>query len=808
LADPAVSPETEIKVNITIGTSGLRGGDLDKRNEDTDPDGLRRQGRKKQRILEWRHLARERITLLNQFIAHQGGTAVAPIDHPYLHDWSEISVAVPPDRLAELAKRLDDDLVIAATGSSIGQVQRWRLRFPVPDLPALPGGNAKTSPASIERERTQRQSIIDERTEIIDAVREEILAALSRAGLTDLNRGLTAVSEPDAWEPEPPQEISCVALLSKAGLEALVDAFPHLIFAEEVPILQPIDAIDIADHESQAVIPGNPHEDAPTVGIIDSGIQENHPLIGNAVLTTASRSFIPGATTDTSDHVAPIGHGTGVAGAVLFPDPDHCRPNATGRHPCWLINLRVLDHNNNIPTSLSHPLTTWTAVHYGRRFGARIFTQSISANAPFNASAHMDPWAATIDLLCHDEDIVMVIPAGNIHPREVQAEIAAGHNYPDYLRNPPYGLLSPAGSMHAIAVGSIGHSVTLAPPWTQIGGQNLPSGFTRVGPGWFDEVKPDVVAYGGDLALNQNNQLVDGNRGTGPLLPHSTLHGCSPLGRSHVGTSFAVPQVAAIAAAVEATHPDLDAQSIRALLINGARWPDWLENDSLRHSQGIRILGYGIPSADRSCSSTDQRVTLIAGPDQRRGIGIDQVHGYAVPIPDALRQRGIQVRIDITLAFAGLPRVRRRDYRQYLNLYANWRSAGTQEDLTDFLARVSPDDPDDEPGRTPSLPWRVGHQRNHGIQGIRGNGGSVQKDWCIVAGNLLPRQLGIAVIGRKGWERDLEATLPYALVATIEPVGAQIPIYAEIAQQVTTRARVPVPARVQVRVPTDPGGRR
>lgn len=48
--------------------------------------------------------------------------------------------------------------------------------------------------------------------------------------------------------------------------------------------------------------------------------------------------------------------------------------------------------------------------------------------------------------------------------------------------------------------------------------------------------------------------------------------------------------------------------------------------------------------------------------------------------------------------------------------------------------------------------------------------------------------------GRQGWERDLEATLPYALAVSIEPVGSRIPIYAEI------KERVVVPVEVEERV--------
>ena len=69
------------------------------------------------------------------------------------------------------------------------------------------------------------------------------------------------------------------------------------------------------DYELEVIAPDN---NASKVCVIDSGIQENHRLIEPAVDTVNSRSYVDGDAT-TADYVRQSGHGTKVAGAVLYP---------------------------------------------------------------------------------------------------------------------------------------------------------------------------------------------------------------------------------------------------------------------------------------------------------------------------------------------------------------------------------------------------------------------------------------------------------------------------------------------------------
>ncbi|MBA3935824.1 MAG: S8 family peptidase, partial [Planctomycetes bacterium] len=759
-----VGQADEISITIVIGTSGIRGGDIEAHDEGQDSHGYRRAGRRKKRIQQWRAIARERIQQLMAFVSSNQGRFLHEPDHPFLNDWAEIETQLPPATADLLAKELPAAYKISASSAHGNQPRRWKIRFPLPDLPPFPGGNPPRSEAGRARERELQRQAMEQRDEIVLRASNEVQRQLRVAGIRH-DYDAWDFTEPDVSEPEPPQEICCVVILSKQGIEALLKAYPHLVYVEEVPPLI-CDAGDGVGSEALPdPIPGPPHEDAPTVGIIDSGIQEDHPLIKDAVLTTVSRSFLPGDA-DVADRVQPSGHGTLVAGAVLYPHPDHCLAQPDGRHPCWLLNLRVLSDDGYLHPGLCSTVATWATVHYGRRFGARIFNQSISADSPFDPQGHMDPWAAMIDLLSATEDVLMVVPTGNLPPGHIQQLLAAGHTYPAYLIQNAHRLASPAGAMHALVVGSLSYREWQSPPWQHIAGPNLPSAFARSGPGWFDEVKPDVVAFGGDFASDASNN-VGHNHPLGPLLPHSTLYGRAAVSRSMSGSSFAAPQVAGIAAAIEASNPSLTAQTIRALIASSARWPAWAENDAMRHAEAIRLLGYGIPDQSRAIANDEHRVTMVSAPGI--AVGVDQVHVYAVPVPAILRRSGVRVRIDVTLAYAGIPRMRRRHHRQYQHLYAEWRAAHQQEDLTDFSQRMDAESAGEPPNNAGSpLPWRIRPQRNHGIQGVRGSGGSLHKDWCVLDGRLLPEELGLTVIGRQGWERDLEVWIPEILAGKFQ----------------------------------------
>ncbi len=60
-----------------------------------------------------------------------------------------------------------------------------------------------------------------------------------------------------------------------------------------------------------------PDDNSIEVGVIDSGIMEDHKFIAPAIKKENSKSYINDSST--ADYVQGGGHGTKVAGAILYP---------------------------------------------------------------------------------------------------------------------------------------------------------------------------------------------------------------------------------------------------------------------------------------------------------------------------------------------------------------------------------------------------------------------------------------------------------------------------------------------------------
>jgi hypothetical protein len=196
-------------------------------------------------------------------------------------------------------------------------------------------------------------------------------------------------------------------------------------------------------HEGPEFAPGAapapPDADAPAVCVIDSGIQEGHSLIQPAIDQATSYCFLPQANpTDVGDFVSPGGHGTRVAGAVLYGET--IPSDGTPQLPSWIQNARVLDSNNSMPVEMFPPEVIRAAVerfHQSAR-QTKIFNHSINGSG-YCRTRYMSAWAAEIDSLSAAYDILVVQSAGNLPTSGVNPYIgvkdhlAAGREYPTYL---------------------------------------------------------------------------------------------------------------------------------------------------------------------------------------------------------------------------------------------------------------------------------------------------------------------------------------------------------------------------------------
>jgi subtilisin family serine protease len=600
-----------------------------------------------------------------------------------------------------------------------------------------------------------------------------------------------------------PDSFSCRIRILGQGLKDLVLNFPYIFDVSEpdefgAPSVTPNES----DSDRETFTLEAPDPSAPKVCVIDSGVQELHPKLRAAIDSQRSRSWVPGELDMTADYVRGGGHGTRVAGAILYP---YGIPSTGSQQAiCWVQNARILDCENYLPQKLFPPEVLEEIVEfYYDRTKTRIFNHSVAGISPCPTQL-MTPWAAAIDKLTWEKEgnVLFIVATGNIDANRsfddrpsVSEHMQDGLSYPDYLLSPFARVANPAQSFQALTVGSVAHVAYDAPPLRSIAELDHPSAFSCTGLGIWNTIKPEVVEYGGDYVIDSTTSPnFTTPESICPELVRSTLHGGKAVSADAVGTSFATPKVAHIAARLAATFPEESTLLYRALIVQSARLPHWTDESKEKLYQGIRTMGYGIPNLDRALGNSANRVTLTTHANER--IYARQAKVYQVQIPEALLRQGegLDILIEITLSYVAEPRRTRRHRRKYLSTWLDWTCSKRGEDPQKFLDRVlkeyneAPQDADEGEGL---FRWTLGkrqfrpngddQQKPCGIDGIvkeiSRSTGTVQKDWAKVQSYDLREGFCIAVVGHEGWNKDSEATVPYSLVVSFEAVNSEVAIY-------------------------------
>ncbi len=573
------------------------------------------------------------------------------------------------------------------------------------------------------------------------------------------------------------------------GFKDLVLNYPYLFeVTEPDTLLAEVPGLSQPVPNPEFQVAG-PDEHAPFVCVIDSGIQEEHTLLRNAIDTATSECFIPGKpSTDVADYVGNGGHGTRVAGAILYPNqiPRHGRYQL----PFWIRNARVLDEHNKLiddifpPALLSRVVDKYCAL----RHPTKIFNHSISGFHPCRIR-HMSSWAAQMDLLSYDKDVLIIQSAGNLSRNSlgpirygIADHVRAGRRYPSYLLEDSCRIPNPSQSLQALTVGSVAHAEINTPDTVSFETPGMPSAFTTTGLGIWGSIKPEVVEFGGGTVHDRGNppNIVSPPEVCPELVRSTYPNGGPAFARDCVGTSFSAPKVAHIAASVEALFPNEPALLYRALIVNSARWPRWAENHQTK-ANAIRKIGYGIPDVDRATTNSLYRVTLISSGEMR--VKAREAHIYRVPIPDDLRNiiEEHSIRIDVTLSYAAKPKRTRRNPRNYLSTWVDWKSSKIGESYDSFRTRILRDGARGVNDGEGEIPWML-RERDHwgNITGVKRSIGTVQKDWAYLNSNQFPEDFCIGVIGHPGWDKDVDSSAKYSLAVSFDAINSDIEIYSSI----------------------------
>ena len=543
--------------------------------------------------------------------------------------------------------------------------------------------------------------------------------------------------------------------------------------------------------------------------LVDSGVVAGHPLLRSAV--AHEEDFDSGENT----YVDQNGHGTQVGGLVVYGNIAQRMQDNEWRPQVNLYSAKVM---KNVASPID-PNVGEVSFHdeerveeqlkraiqyFHREHGCRVFNLSIGHRDRVYAGGRQYPWAELLDDLARRLDIVIVVSAGNVPDPAIPQTAKNSHDFQvavaDSLRQPGHRLIDPATAALCVSVGAIARrdDPYPKPHVTQIAATALgaPSPFTRRGPGVAGAVKPEVVAPGGNFAVDSlfgapRWVREDPNLGE-PTLNRDFITG-RPI-RAVCGTSFAAGQVTDIAARMEATLRDqlgsVPSQNlIRALLVSSAH-PHANVRDYVgdRQADLLNAVGYGQPDI-QFCWSTPNRVSLVA----EDTVDYRAFHVYSLVVPESFLEERGRRSISVSLAYDPPTRLSRRDYiatAMWLEVFGGL----TTEQIFEFRSKYAGD------GEPPTVPDKNKLDFKPGGQTIRMS--TVQKrTWQSNRGTkFLNRQTddGVATLHifvgcQPRFQNPTgEDKQRYALVVTLQHSSQSINVYQQMQTRIRPRAAIRV----------------
>lgn len=395
------------------------------------------------------------------------------------------------------------------------------------------------------------------------------------------------------------------------------------------------------------------------IGIVDSGVNDGHPLMESVVVESFGVAGEP-----PSDE---YGHGTAVAAIAAYGDLEAMLGRGKFSPRFEIVSARVVNSLGRFQDNDLAPDIVEKAIrklHFDHN--CRVINLSLcDRDRPVKTRASL--WTEVLDDLARELDIIIVAATGNSDGTALvdahQERVV--DNYPAYLHEPANRMLDPSGALNVLTVGSLAHVNGLSEGDSveirSIASFNEPSPFTMIGPGASGSIKPDLVDYGGTAVYDGlTRQLRDASNrpATGILSLHHKY--TDRLFSTFTGTSFSAPLVSHKAALLLDKFPDASANTIRSLLALSAEQPNQAlkKLGSTHEKMNYEVLGYGHSDIEHALFSDDGRVVLMA----EGLLSVDQFAIYEVPIVEDFQKTSGTREIRVALAFDPPVRRTRKDY--------------------------------------------------------------------------------------------------------------------------------------------------
>lgn len=434
-------------------------------------------------------------------------------------------------------------------------------------------------------------------------------------------------------------------------------------------------------------VPKTPSNDAPRVAILDSGVTSGHPLLAPAVGDT--RSYINGLGTDDQN-----GHGTAVAGITLYGDIQSAVESKTFTPHFWILSGRILDGNNEYDETFIENQIEKAVREFNQEYKCRVFNLSIGdANRPYTGGK-AGSFPMILDNLAYELGVLFIVSAGNLSKEHILDKMKRGgkKEYPKYLLSES-SILEPANAINAITVGSIARydqsrssgRYLNDPNYQPVAPRDSVSPFSRIGLGIADCIKPELVAYGGNLGYDQRGGVLQ-EHGLGELtFNHNFVEG--KLLSEKCGTSFATSFITHLAGRL-LSDENVNNKSVlllRALLIGQANLQTLSFPESLSDDERVKMAGYGRVDEEYLYKSGEEIVVLYNSDK----INNDKNHFYEIPLPQDFLTGYRKREITVTLSYFSPVKNTRVNYRG-IRMFYKFVKGESLNKITQMFDKATP----------------------------------------------------------------------------------------------------------------------
>ena len=330
-------------------------------------------------------------------------------------------------------------------------------------------------------------------------------------------------------------------------------------------------------------------EEYQTVGVLDTGIAPIGHL--SSWLLEEEHTNYPEEYTDRS-------HGTAVAGIIEYSDAlndtDICSTGGVR-----LFSALVYPNQKIYPEDLIDNVRDAVERHPD----IKIWNMSLGEDEQCDLDSFSE-FGMALDNIQDENNVLIIKSAGNCR------------NYEKGL--PKQRISKSADSIRALTVGSIAQTKEEY----DYAEANMPSPFTRVGPGPASIIKPDLVFYGGNSGMHNGVRIDHGVRS----------FNLDDEDKRFIGTSFSTPAVTRIVADLAyMMKEEFDPLLLRALTIHYAKYPAGIQ---MKMAEKVNQMGFGAPvkAQDILYNSPDE-ITLILRDSLDKGSFIEM---FNFPYPTSM----------------------------------------------------------------------------------------------------------------------------------------------------------------------------